>query len=702
MKKILIIITIIFIHLSSYGQTDSDSSVHSFYKAYAALQNMLDGKDSLNYEKAVFITENAYHDNYFNYEDFKNLIDFHAGIINAYAENVRLHYKEKYKTLKPWEQTYFISNTDNWAIFKYITDTAFVIINKDKYIKTPYNYTAYDPYGSDNWENTQVLSLLLSNEKQGNCYSLAVLFKLFSNRFKSDARLTITPHHIYIQNRNQRGGFYNVELASKTFPGDGTIQTLTYTTNTSIINGMAQRMLSDKEAVALNLIYLAKGYQHKYKDNTNNFLLQCAELAIKHDSLSMNALLLKAEVTENRLLAAIKANKITTLSKARANPQTQKLINSYEDQLSNLYALGYREIPKEIEKNILAHIQHRNEGYILKDQTPNPFASIKAKQRYATLSNGLFEEMHEAVDTIQYYQALLNTKTKKIIKLLPIEASDEYKVDPVVFALSVDPLSDKYPNISPYAYCAWNPVMLVDPDGNKPVFYKVLELRGQAKAGVSRAGSSWNYGSYTISPIYDANNKNLIGFNAGRAGADGNFRTEYQMDAGDIGEFTKNIGSYTAAANLAYTNGEPNMDYMMLGQNIAEGNASGSLGNLADAWVSAVKDPEFWAKMIFSLGVSAVNISTNNINSIVSNASKGTGNFGVGTASVSEANTAGAKWVGEGSRVSSNGKTWISADGTRQYRPPTIKSRSGRYQANFQSRNGTSGEWTNNGHLDIK
>ena len=33
--------------------------------------------------------------------------------------------------------------------------------------------------------------------------------------------------------------------------------------------------------------------------------------------------------------------------------------------------------------------------------------------------------------------------------------------------LSVDPLSDKYPSISPYAYCAWNPVKLVDPDGRE-------------------------------------------------------------------------------------------------------------------------------------------------------------------------------------------------------------------------------------------
>jgi len=29
----------------------------------------------------------------------------------------------------------------------------------------------------------------------------------------------------------------------------------------------------------------------------------------------------------------------------------------------------------------------------------------------------------------------------------------------------VDPLSDKYPQISPYAYCNWNPVKYVDPDG---------------------------------------------------------------------------------------------------------------------------------------------------------------------------------------------------------------------------------------------
>ena len=35
--------------------------------------------------------------------------------------------------------------------------------------------------------------------------------------------------------------------------------------------------------------------------------------------------------------------------------------------------------------------------------------------------------------------------------------------------LSVDPMTDKYPSINPYAYCAWNPVKLVDPDGMEAV-----------------------------------------------------------------------------------------------------------------------------------------------------------------------------------------------------------------------------------------
>ena len=52
--------------------------------------------------------------------------------------------------------------------------------------------------------------------------------------------------------------------------------------------------------------------------------------------------------------------------------------------------------------------------------------------------------------------------------------------------LSVDPMSDKYPNISPYNYCMWNPVKLIDPDGNFPVsLHKILVE--EARIGFMRA-----------------------------------------------------------------------------------------------------------------------------------------------------------------------------------------------------------------------
>ena len=51
-----------------------------------------------------------------------------------------------------------------------------------------------------------------------------------------------------------------------------------------------------------------------------------------------------------------------------------------------------------------------------------------------------------------------------------------YDADLLTGWLSVDPMSDKYPSISPYNYCAWNPVKLVDPDG-KEVEYSSLTDR---------------------------------------------------------------------------------------------------------------------------------------------------------------------------------------------------------------------------------
>ena len=55
--------------------------------------------------------------------------------------------------------------------------------------------------------------------------------------------------------------------------------------------------------------------------------------------------------------------------------------------------------------------------------------------------------------------------------------------------LSVDPMADKYPSISPYAYCAWNPIKLVDPDG-KDVWE--VDKKGRVKNTGDQTGGKKN------------------------------------------------------------------------------------------------------------------------------------------------------------------------------------------------------------------
>ena len=86
---------------------------------------------------------------------------------------------------------------------------------------------------------------------------------------------------------------------------------------------------------------------------------------------------------------------------------------------------------------------------------------------------------------------------------------------------------------------------------------------------------------------------------------------------------------------------------------------------------------------------------------ILKDAVRGKGNFGLGRATTEEAERLGKAWVGKHYTISSDGKTLVSADKLRQFRPPTYKPKLGKVQANFEKRLEPDGKWQSNGHLDI-
>ena len=71
--------------------------------------------------------------------------------------------------------------------------------------------------------------------------------------------------------------------------------------------------------------------------------------------------------------------------------------------------------------------------------------------------------------------------------------------DPALSGLfiSVDPMADKYPSISPYHYCHWNPIIQVDPNGSFDLKIHVAMVKEKANEnGIKRFGTAFlSYGT---------------------------------------------------------------------------------------------------------------------------------------------------------------------------------------------------------------
>jgi filamentous hemagglutinin len=93
---------------------------------------------------------------------------------------------------------------------------------------------------------------------------------------------------------------------------------------------------------------------------------------------------------------------------------------------------------------------------------------------------------------------------------------------------------------------------------------------------------------------------------------------------------------------------------------------------------------------------------------VINESRKGNVNFSIGRGTVNESDYLGKLWVGDGAKKTSDGSGWISADGTRVYRPPVKKVSPyavTSIQANFEiySINAVTGQRVKigNGHLNV-
>ena len=87
-----------------------------------------------------------------------------------------------------------------------------------------------------------------------------------------------------------------------------------------------------------------------------------------------------------------------------------------------------------------------------------------------SLSKGRYEEVFTNKEVVQIGSILLNTKTSKVVKFLNSETDEtSFKAEHSSRWLTPDPLAEKFPWISPYAFCYNNPILYIDPDGKEGI-----------------------------------------------------------------------------------------------------------------------------------------------------------------------------------------------------------------------------------------
>ena len=108
-------------------------------------------------------------------------------------------------------------------------------------------------------------------------------------------------------------------------------------------------------------------------------------------------------------------------------------------------------------------------------QAQDIFKAHGFKKETLTLSKGRYEEVFTNKEVVQIGSVLLNTKTNQVIQFLDEEIEDtSFKSEHSSRFLTIDPMAEKYPWISPYAYCLNNPIRYIDPDGRDVVISGML------------------------------------------------------------------------------------------------------------------------------------------------------------------------------------------------------------------------------------
>ncbi len=338
MQKIFSILLFVIVGITAQAQSDKDL----YNSTFVELKNMVNGKQPVDFKKAVYLVENCYLTEKIDYRTFCEAIDYHTSLCKRLIESRDLQYSESDK-----EKVSVYA-----AVFSVMNDTIPIQKSDGSLVyNLPFEYDFDDIYGSQDWTKMFVIKLLAT--KKGNCHSLPYLYKILIEELGEQAYLSYAPNHIYIKQQCKAFGWYNTELTSGMFPIDSWLMASGYIHLSAIQQGIFMDTLSAKQSIGACLLDLAQGYEKKFGIEDGKFILNICETVLKEHPNNINALLLESET------------KMNLWKKENGKEKEEKQAEFIEIQklYTKIHNLGYRAMPKEMYLDWLVSLKEEKHKY---------------------------------------------------------------------------------------------------------------------------------------------------------------------------------------------------------------------------------------------------------------------------------------------------------------------------------------------------
>jgi hypothetical protein len=250
-----------------------------YKQALSTLTNMLNGKEPMDLEKAVYIVENAYLEGRLDYQKFDKEIQRLITIAKLEAMQKGYNWKDPL--------------TRNVMLFRVMADTLKV---KDKahegYMTSyPMRYDFDDFMGKKDYTKMFVSKLLATNT--GQCHDMPLLYLTIAQKTNTEAYLSFAPSHSYVRFKDKQNNWYNLELTNGMTASDNFILGSGYIKSEAVKNHIYMDTVNTKQTIAYCIADLAKGYIKKY--GYDDFVKQSLDTSLYYFPNDIYAIQTKAD-----------------------------------------------------------------------------------------------------------------------------------------------------------------------------------------------------------------------------------------------------------------------------------------------------------------------------------------------------------------------------------------------------------------------